>query len=166
MPDVNARRLLQALSHVKDTRKSLAEAEYLRRARQQRISQQNCTAHAQNLECRKSALPQQTAAILTELAARPVDQQQIHSAYQTVRKLHEGIDALEQERKALEQTHHQACIDKDSAQHDFAAATRQQEKFQQIQMRSDARMTQQSTEREQVELEDRPSACSHLSAFQ
>jgi hypothetical protein len=117
--------------------------------------------HVQQLDHCKSILPQQKATILAGLTARPVDLRQIHSAHETVRKLQQRIDALEQERQELEKNHQQACIDKDLAHRKFTAATRQQQKFKEIKIRNDALTIQQSNEKEQDELEDRPyvSAC-------
>jgi hypothetical protein len=162
MFDVNTPRLLRALSHVKEVRTSLAEAEYLRRTRHQRTLQQNCMTHVQQLDHCISILPQQKATILAGLTARPVDLRQIHTAHETVRKLQQRIDALEQERQELEKSHQQACIDKDQAHRKFTGATRQQQKFKEIKARNDALTAQQSNEKEQDELEDRPCASALL----
>jgi hypothetical protein len=162
MPDVNAAHTLRALSHVKDVRKSLAEAEYLRRLRQQRDLRQDCHSHNQRLEHSKLILPRQKAAILAELAARPVDIRKIHSAHEAVRTLHRRIEMLEQKRREVQEKHREACDKETTARRNFTVATRQSQKFQEIKTRCDKLIIQQSDEREQAELEDRVHARSHL----
>jgi hypothetical protein len=161
MPDMNAAHTLRALSHVKDVRKSLAEAEYLRRLREQRDLQQDRHIHEQRLEHSKSILPRQKAAILAELAARPVDMRKIHTAHETVRTLHRRIEMLEQKQRELEEQHLKARDKETSARRNFTIATRQLQKFQEIRVRCDKLVLQQSDEREQAELEDRVHIRSH-----
>jgi hypothetical protein len=161
MFDVNASRTLRALSHVKDLRKTLAEAEYLRRLRQQRDLQQDCDIHARQLARSKSMLPQQKAAVMAELRARPCDVWEIHSAHETVRRLHVRVETLEQECLELRKKHQEACADQESARHKFMTATRQLQKFQEIGKRNDTSMIQQCNEQEQAELEDRAYPRSH-----
>jgi hypothetical protein len=166
MPDVNNMPTLRALSHLKQMRASLAEAEYLRCTNHQRKLQQNCQAHVQYLDRCKSILPQQKASILAGLAVRPVDLLQIHSAHEAVRKLQQQIDRLEQKREELQKNHRQACIDKDLAHQKFAGAVRQQHKFGEVKIEGDALIARQSNDREQNELEDRPYAAAHLSKME
>jgi hypothetical protein len=166
MPDVNNMPTLRALLHLKEIRTSLAEANYLRCANRQRDSQKNCQAHIQYLDRCKSILPQQTASILAGLAVRPVDLLQIQSAHETVRKLQQKIDSLEQERTELEKNYQQACIDKDLAHRKFTGAVRQQQKFGEAKMKGDALIAQRSNGLEQDELEDRPYATADLSQME
>jgi chromatin segregation and condensation protein Rec8/ScpA/Scc1 (kleisin family) len=168
MSDVNAAhgahtaQTLGALSQVKDLRKSLAEAEYLRRLRHQRDMQQDCSTHQQRLEHSKSLLPRQKAAILAELTARPVDLRKIHSAHETIRTLHHRIEILERKRQELEEKYREACSKEASARRNFTEATRQLQKFQEVSTYYDKLARRQLDEQEQGELEDRSPARSHL----
>jgi hypothetical protein len=138
----------------------------LRCASHHRKLRQNCRAHVQYLEHCKSILPQQESSILAELAVRPVDLLQIHNAHETVRKLRQQIDSLEQESEELEKTRRQARIDKDLAHRKLTGAIRQQQKFSEVKIEGDALITQQSNDREQDELEDRPYAAAHFSKME
>jgi hypothetical protein len=162
MPDLNSAHTLRALSHVKEVRKSLAEAEYLRRLRQQRDLRQDWRSHDQRLEHSKSILPRQKAVILTELAARPVDIRKIHSAHETVRTLDRRIEMLEQKRREIQEKHREACDKEAAARRNFTVATRQLQKFHEIKTRCDKLIIRQSDEQEQAELEDRMHSRSHL----
>jgi uncharacterized protein (UPF0335 family) len=165
MPDVNKPQVLRALTHIKEMRKSLAEAEYLRRLRHQQRLHQDYANHVERLDAFKSTLPHQKALILEELASHPVDQRQIHSAHGVIRNLQQRMATLEQERKELAQKHDDACTEKNLAHRKFTTATHQQQKFKEIKMRSDILVTQYANEREQSELEDRHTADSNSLAM-
>jgi hypothetical protein len=153
---MNTRRVLHALSEVKDMRKLLAETEYFRSLQEQRRCEQECTQDAQRLAQFKSALPGQRAAILEALAEHPVDIKEIDAAQSALRKLQHQLLTTESKHKSLEEKHRKACLAKEAAYRKYTSAMRRQQKFHEIKVRDDLRAAEQCNAMEQAELEDRP----------
>ncbi|HEY4318352.1 MAG TPA: hypothetical protein VGN04_12185 [Herbaspirillum sp.] len=141
----------------------MAETEYFRRLRQQRDCEQECALDAHRLARFKSELPLQRAAILDELAERPVDVRQVNDAQSALRKLQHQLLKAESRHQALEESHRQACLGRDEAYRKYTAAMRRHQKFHEIKVRDDLCAAEQGNAMEQTELEDRPfSACSPI----
>lgn len=155
MSDLKRQKLLHGLLVVKDMRKSIAEADYLRCARQEQQLHAATMQQAKRLDAHRAALPTRQAAILRELRIKPVGLQEIHYAHEMVSKLHDTLATLEQEHSALMADYHLACDTTGKARAKLTGALHQVEKFRTIKTQNDTRRTHDINLGEEGELEDR-----------
>lgn len=155
MSDLKRQKLLHGLLVVKDLRKSVAEADYLRCARQEQQRHAAAVQQAKRLDAHRAALPARQASILRGLRIKPVGLQEIHYAHEMVSKLHDTLATLEQERGALMADYHLACDATGKARAKLTGAIHQVEKFRTVKTHNDARRIHNLNLGEEGELEDR-----------
>lgn len=154
MFNLKRQKLLHGLLAVKDMRKSLAETDYLRCAREEQQLHAASAQQAERLDTHRAALPARQTAILHALRIRPVSLQEIHYAHEMVSKLHETVAALEQERSTLMADHQLACDATGKARARLTGAMHQVEKFRSIKTDNDIRRNRDINFGEEGELED------------
>lgn len=154
MSSLNKPHMLAALLKLKNLRKSLAEASYLRCIGQQRAVQQQCAVQSQELAHYRDALPQQQNAIFSQLNGQMISLAHIQNMHNAVHALRNHLDTLTQALEEREKEHQTACADTDSARKKLRSAVDQENKFEQIKKRNDIHKHQALNAQEESETDD------------